>query len=414
MEETRIRLLAGHGVSLPIRLANGFIIAYGVDAVLSWVAVASEFFDQAVLLIALQRFVAVLVLLMAGLCVPLLAIYARLPTALLLGLCASVFWFATGAAPLALWFNLEWELPAALRTLQLGLIAATLLRIRHLNRGRGWLLTDSTRPGAQKSLGHSLRFIAMLLFLGAPLCACYVVMSLGTWLEVGTESFVQVGFSGLQLADRRYVQGETEVRLVGMMHLGEDATYRALTASFVSEDTIVLEEGVSDEDQVLEGTVSYERVARALGLATQQPISSYLFSGREAGAAMDWPVIQNADVDARVFSSETVEYLALAAKVWDSDESLEAFFDLYRHALEHPEISEAFLYDVIELRNRHLWLEIKTALPKYQRVIVPWGALHLPDIEDELVASGFVFVDETRRQVVVWSTLLMALFSLDD
>jgi hypothetical protein len=356
----------------------------------------------------------VLVLLMAGLCVPLLAICAQLPTGLLLSLCVSVFWFATGAAPLALWFDLEWELPTALGAIQSGLVAAALLRIRHLNRGRSWLLTDSTRPGAQNSLGHSLRFVALLLFLVAPLGAGYLAMSLATWLEVGTDRFVQVGFTGIQLADRRYVQGETEVRLVGMMHLGEDATYRALSASFVSEDTIVLEEGVSDDDQVLEGTLSYERLAHALGLETQQSISSYLFLNRENGAAGDWPVVRNADVDARVFSSETVEYLALAAQVWSSDQPMTAFIELYRHALEHPEIAEAFLYDIIELRNRHLWVEIETALPLYRRVIVPWGALHLPEIERELVGSGFVLMDETLRQVVGWNTLLKAFLSTAD
>ena len=395
--------------SPPIWFANAFIVAYGADAVLSLVSLASDLFIELPPLIALQRYVAVLVLLGAILCVPILAICARLPMGMLLTLCASVLWLAGGGAPLALAFDLEWELPAALGAIQLGLAAATLLRIRHLNRGENWLLTDSTRGGPQIALGHSLRSFAAMLFVMVPLLVGYVVVSFATWLEVGTESFVQVNLSGIQLADRRYAQGENEVRLVGMMHVGEDESYRALTASFVSENTIVLEEGVSDEGAVLEGALTYERLARNLGLQTQQPIGFYLFPDGVTGAAGEWPVLRNADVDARVFAPETVEYLALAAGIWDTDEPLLAFIDFYRHVLEHPELAEVFLRDILELRNRHLLAQIQIALPQYKNVIVPWGALHLPEIERKLLEQGFVFEDETRRQVVGWSTLLAAL-----
>jgi hypothetical protein len=293
--------------------------------------------------------------------------------------------------------------------IQLGLTFAALLRIRHLNGGEGWLLTDSTQPGPRFSLGHSLRFFATVLFVMLPLVVGYVALSLATWLEVGTEGFVQVNLSGILLADRQYAQGESEVRLVGMMHIGEDTTYRALTASFVSEDTIVLEEGVSDEDALLGRGLSYERLARTLGLQAQQPIGSYLLSGAAGSGAMAWPVIRNADIDAREFSPETVAYLSLAAGVWNTDEIVPAFTKLYQYAVQHPELAEVFIHDIIELRNRRLLVEVKTALPQYRRIIVPWGALHLPEIERELFELGFVFEDETRRQVIAWSTLLAAL-----
>lgn len=396
--------------SPPIRIANAFVVAYGVDAALSLFALASDSFAESLLVISVSRVAGALAWLGALLCVPLLAVCARLPMAPLLGLCASVLWLASGGAPLALSYDLERELPIALAVVQLGLSAASLLWIRYLNRGEGWLLTDATRPGPKYALAHSLRYVATMLFLMAPLSAAYVVLSLATWLEVGTARYVQVNLSGIQLADRRYSQGASEVRLVGMMHLGEDATYRALTESFVREDTIVLEEGVSDEGDVLAGGISYERLAESLGLQTQQPIGSYLFTEGDEGEEVEWPVLRNADVDANVFAAETVGYLLLAAGVWDAEDPLAAFVELYRYLIAHPKVSEQFLYDVIEVRNRHLLAEIETALPQYKHVIVPWGALHLPEIERELIESGFVFEDETRRQVIAWSTLAAALF----
>ncbi len=396
--------------SLPLRLANLFVVGYAADAAASLIALVLVSADEASLVLGMQRALASLVYLGAILCMPLLMICARLPMPLLLTLCASVFWLASGAAPLPLAFDPDTELPAALALLQSGIAFAALLRIRQMNRGRGWLLSDETRPGPALSLAHSLRFVATLMFIIAPLFAGYLLISLATWLEVGTERFVRVDLSGIQLADRRYSRGEREIRLVGMMHLGEDAAYRELAASFVAENTIVLEEGVSDETRALEGSLSYDRLARSLGLHAQRSIADYLSAASGDDETRVWPVIRNADVDARAFSPETVAYLELVAGVWNSDTPGAAFLELYRDTLEHPDRAQLFLHDVIELRNRHLLAEIQRALPMYDHVIVPWGALHLPEIERDVLERGFVLEDETRRQVVGWDTLLRAIF----
>jgi hypothetical protein len=395
--------------SAPLRAANAFVVAYGADALLTLFLLMLGSESDLTLVVAVQRLMAVFAVIASLLCVPLLTVCARLPVTPLLVLCASVGWMMSGGAPLPLWFALENELPIALAVIQTGLFAGTLLWFRRLNGGSGWLLSDAMRPGPKYSLGHTLRVLAVMLFVLVPLGMGYIAVSLATWLEVGTEGFVQVDLAGVQLADRRYARDASEVRLVGMMHLGEDATYRALAESFMTKDTIVLEEGVSDHGAVLGRGLSYEGLANTLGLEAQQSIGSYLHVDGGGEGAVHWPVIRNADVDAEEFSRETVEYLALAANFWSGDPMFEAFFGLYEHAAAHPELAEVFLHDIIELRNRHLLAEMEIAMAEFSRVIVPWGALHLPEVERELIAEGFVFENETRRQVVAWSTVLAAL-----
>ncbi len=392
---------------MPVRLANIFVIGYAADAIVSLIALV---FAEATLVLLVHRSLSSLVYLGAFLCLPMLAFCARLPMPLLLALCLSVFWLASGGAPLPLVFDPETTLPTALTLFQSAFALAALLRIRRLNRGRGWLLDDETRPGPAFSFAHSLRFVAALILVIAPLFVGYVLISFATWIEVGTERFIRVDLSGIQLSDRRYTRGQSEIRLVGMMHLGEDATYRDLAASFVTENTVVLEEGVSDEAGRFGHPISYDRLARALGLRAQRSIGDYLSRGPADGEIPPWPVIRNADVDAQAFSPETLAYLELAARIWDSDAPVAAFVELYRDTLEHPERTKLLLHDVIELRNRRLLVEIQRALPIYHRVIVPWGALHLPEIEREMLAQGFVLEEDTRRQVIAWETLLHAIF----
>ena len=42
-------------------------------------------------------------------------------------------------------------------------------------------------------------------------------------------------------------------------------------------------------------------------------------------------------------------------------------------------------------------------------IIVPWGALHMPEIERDLLEQGFELESETTRQIVGWNTIVSAL-----
>ena len=62
----------------------------------------------------------------------------------------------------------------------------------------------------------------------------------------------------------------------------------------------------------------------------------------------------------------------------------------------------AVRYDLIDLRNAHLLAELETSLDERDVVVVPWGALHLPGIEQGVQELGFALNAETDRRVISW------------
>ena len=66
------------------------------------------------------------------------------------------------------------------------------------------------------------------------------------------------------------------ILVVGMMHVGEEASYRELVGSFSVPSTVVLEEGVTDRSGLLESPLSYDGMAGVLGLAQQDDLAAYL------------------------------------------------------------------------------------------------------------------------------------------
>ena len=399
--------------SAAFRFANVFLIAYALDAATSLVAFGLFASSDAGVIALLQHQLASVVLFLAFASLPVLAIAARLPVLPLSSLSSSVFWLGTGAAPLPLFFEMPSELSGGLALIQSAIVSLVFLRNRHRNAQRkghtGWLFQEAAQPGASFSIAHTLRYMTACVLILIPLAFTYAFLSAATWLEIGTERFVQVNFSGIQLSDRLYVRDDREIRLVAMMHLGEDETYYDLAKSFIGSDTVVLEEGVSDESSTLESAISYDGVACALGLRAQRSIAEYLEGDLESEIDALWPVLRNADVDASAFSDSTIEYLGLASDVWAADDVLVAFMDVYQYGLDNPDIVKLFVSEVIDLRNRNLVWEIDRALPEFGRIIVPWGALHMPEIEREILERGFTLQDRTTRQIAGWATIATAL-----
>ena len=56
--------------------------------------------------------------------------------------------------------------------------------------------------------------------------------------------------------------------------------------------------------------------------------------------------------------------------------------------------------DVLFARNRRLASEIESSLRDYRSIIVPWGAMHLPEIESWLQTRDFVESGEVARKAL--------------
>ena len=82
-----------------------------------------------------------------------------------------------------------------------------------------------------------------------------------------------------------------------------------LFGSFAGESTLLLEEGVSDEDGLIGDGLFYETIADRIGLDVQPSFEDMLAATPSSDADTPWPDIRNADVDARVFADDTIAVL---------------------------------------------------------------------------------------------------------
>ena len=259
----------------------------------------------------------------------------------------------------------------------LGLLAVVLLRVRF---GRPWLRAEDL-PGPLFAFGPSLRMVAFTLLLVLPGTLVAFVGVCERCLDRFTGGFVRVGLSGLELVERSYSRGDSTVRLLGMMHIGEESTYQAIAASFDHPDVLVLTEGVSDEQGLLGERMHYEAVADSTGLVNQQTFDSYRPGLR----------LRNADVDVSAMSESTQHLLRLTTTLVDDDGvNIPVLLELFELSAETTEADqEVFWHDVIDLRNGVLIEHLEVAVGEAPVVVVPWGAAHLPELEQLLLDWGY-------------------------
>ena len=389
-------------------VANAFVLAYAADACLSGLdeAVRAGMGSTALLV---PRGVLARTVLWASFCVPIaVALTPRLPAALFLLVSLSALWLNFGAAPLPLWVDSRAMLAPTLVGIQLLVSVLAFAWIRRRNGGTGWLLRDSALAGRAFSPWRTLAWIAGLVLVGLPGAGLYVLLWLATSIQLATHGFVAFDGSGAVLADRHYTLADREVRLVGMMHVGEGESYREIVRSFVGADTAVLQEGVTDAEGRLGTRLSYGRTAAVLGLDEQEPLETYSEEpdGPDEEPA---PVFLRADVDAATFAPETIAWLDQLARVHSADDFWPAVRAFAAWASQRPNEWPIVERDLVARRNEHLVGRLDEALLDYRRVVVPWGALHLPGIEAVLLGRGYVRTREAHHRLFHWSAVAATL-----
>jgi hypothetical protein len=296
--------------------------------------------------------------------------------------------------------------------IQLGLGLGALSWIRLRSATRRWLLDASDLPRKRRRIGYTLRFAAATALIAPPLLAGLAGLSMLSQIERATAGFMTFDLAGINSTSREYHREDRRIDLVGMAHIGEDAAYRDLFGSFAGESTLLLEEGVSDEDGLIQEGLFYEAFADRIGLGVQPRFEDLRAARSSNDAVAPWPDIRNADVDARVFADDTIAVLDAAARLYESDRIAPALSEFQAELDElGPNATQAAFRDLIENRNAHLLDEIRAGLDDYHRIVVPWGALHMPGIEDAILGWGFEQTASSQRQITAYQTILAALLS---
>ena len=241
-----------------------------------------------------------------------------------------------------------------------------------------WPLVGEDRIEACRfSWGNLMVFLLVNVFVLLPGAAVYLFVCAALAVGHFSEGFVALGPGGLTVQARKYVRADGKtVHLFPMSHVADRSFYRTLSESFTS-NSIVLMEGVSDEKGLLSNRISYQRMAKSLGVTEQQKESKPMQG-----------TIVRADVDIEQFSTNTIGFLNLIMLV--HSRGLDpAILMLVIQFSPAPDFEQELLDDLLRKRNQYLVAALRSRLSQSDKFVVPWGAAHMPEIAREIQKLGF-------------------------
>ncbi len=231
-------------------------------------------------------------------------------------------------------------------------------------------------------------FMLVNLFLVLPAGVIYLVMCAVLAVDHFSEGFLALRPRGLTVQVRTYHRDDAKtIQLVPMSHVGEPDFYRKLSQSFPA-DSVILMEGVTDNQNLLTNQITYHRMATSLGLAEQEQE----FNPSRGELVM-------ADVDVDQFNTNTIGFLNLVMRLHSKGVTPETILQIIRFT-PPPHFEEQLFADLLGKRNRHLLQEIQARLPQADNLIVPWGVAHMPEIAREIQKSGFR-LSQTQEYVTI-------------
>lgn len=387
--------------------ANLFLILFAADGAVS-------FFHEIVSLIhplpgitGLRELLASVVIVMAIAAYFCLGIDRRLPKRVFLPLILFVCWAPVSGS----------ILPSLSQSSTYGVVAAAgqlllcLLPIHHFRSGSrpSLVMPEPMFKAPFFSLRNTLLFATANLFILPLVLALLVFGAVHSFLETNASGFMRLAPDGLHMAEKVYRRHDSTIRLAAMIHVAEKKYYRELVDSVAKGRTLVLAEGVTDDRNLLRDQLDYGKVASYLGLVSQQEMQ---FRGRVIEAAeLEKPSpgssarprtdILRADVDVSSFRPQTIEFLnVLGAHMKKSPSPGRDLLGLNGLSKKYftPEMQQVVMDDILHRRNKEVIRHLRKAVDRYDTVLIPWGALHMPEIEAEILNQGFE-LQQVRERV---------------
>jgi hypothetical protein len=270
----------------------------------------------------------------------------------------------------------------------LGLVIV--IRLQRGSKFQGALVKENHLGHPGFSWLNLLGFGFVNCFVLLPLLVTYLFLCSSLVVHHFSEGFIELRPSGISVQVRKYVRDDGRtVELVPMSHIGETSFYRSLSQSFPT-NALILMEGVTDEQQLLTNKISYQRMAKSLGLAEQQ---------REFKPSHMHLV--RADVDISEFRKSTIAFLNLVMLVHARGIKPENLMQLMTYSAP-PEFQEQLFDDLLIKRNQHVVGELKKRLSDWDHLILPWGAAHMPGISHEVQKLGFHVAERKEYQAVTF------------
>lgn len=214
-----------------------------------------------------------------------------------------------------------------------------------------------------------------------------------------TAGFITRDSRGIFASEKRYEKEGKELRLLGMAHIANSKFYRDIKQEIAQKPAIMLMEGVTDDKELLQTPPDYDNIAGKLGLASQRK----KFSPFEMPENVE---VIRADLDVADFAADTVKTLNAIGQIYSKEGiNFAQLLQMYLRMSDRARV-RAFFSDLISKRNLCLIDHIEENLPKTSLIIVPWGAMHLPQIEKWVRDQGFELKQIKKRSLLEFPAYL--------
>jgi hypothetical protein len=133
-----------------------------------------------------------------------------------------------------------------------------------------WQLVPEEKLGPRTFSWRNLSgFVLANLLVLFPAAIIYLMCLGAVAVDHFTDGFMSLRPGGLTVHVRKYVRNDGKtIQLFPMSHIADAGFYRKVSQSFPT-NSIVLTEGVTDEQHLLTNKINYRRMARSLGVAEQ-------------------------------------------------------------------------------------------------------------------------------------------------
>ncbi|MCM0084262.1 hypothetical protein L4X63_22005 [Geomonas sp. Red32] len=273
-------------------------------------------------------------------------------------------------------------------------------------------VTVSLPKGLFKGPSYSVKNSAVFAAANLVILPCVLALLVGftanAFMQRYTAGFMHLGPDGLHMYEKVYRRQNRTILLAGMIHVGEKEFYQRVASLPSAGRTIVLAEGVTDDRNLLRDRPDYSKLAGYLGLTSQA--DRMHFAGRviepsqlDTAPAKGNPGgvdILRADVDVSSFRPATIWFLNELGRQMKNSRTLSQQLlssILWSQNNITPEIQSTVMDDILHRRNQVLIGNLDKALAQYDTVVVPWGALHMAEIEKEVRRQGFQLQRVTDR-----------------
>jgi len=402
-------------LAIPVFIANAFLLVTLTATALGVVDGLLFQSPTAGTLFALRTQLSGLSLILGFIVLALLILVPHLPKLTLLPAVLVMIWQMAGAP------GVSWSMtdPSTMLPIEaIALVSVILgLVMNRLSYGT-FLIRTADLPVYERLVVRTLIAapIAALVLLIVPVAA--IVTAIPVMLQQQTAGYLRFGNEGLEVRETVLTKGDREVRLVGMVHIGDPQFYRDLYAS-IPPKALVLAEGVTDRAGVLKASPSYENAARGLGLESQGDFQEMLRTSNRLDLPPDAPqpavdpakpFVVFADADISDLAPGTRRFIEAVGSIFQSnslDEALQKYAGITQ-AFTQAEMMAA-MDELLIARNQKALAALDKYESQFSLIYLPWGAAHMPDFEKQLKARGYVVKSSSLRQIARYETVIGAL-----